>query len=155
MFAWFNDNVSVVFSNGIRRCKAPTWITRGRRRRWNLLPVRVQQYRKTNHSNYLIFSDSGRWLTFCQKAWTHKEAQVVCRQLGYPNVAKVDIKLGKYNDPQVTVTANCTGQESRLDECMPSNLDGNMQLCQEAAVSCGKHCQGVLINVVTSYLEKP
>ncbi|XP_071844631.1 uncharacterized protein [Apostichopus japonicus] len=67
----------------------------------------------------------GRWGSVCSDYWDINDAQVACRQLGYPGA--VEIKRGDYYgegwDPVLMDDVQCTGEEETLSDC-PRNPPG-------------------------------
>ncbi|XP_073690422.1 galectin-3-binding protein A-like [Garra rufa] len=65
-----------------------------------------------------IYHD-GQWGTVCDDGWDLAEAQVVCRQLGFPGVISVT-PGGQYGEGSGKIwldDMNCKGSESSLSEC--------------------------------------
>ena len=60
----------------------------------------------------------GFWGALCSVAWDLKDADVVCRQLGYPG-ALADTGHGEFGSitPVWVTTVACQGNETRLDPC--------------------------------------
>ncbi|XP_042587302.1 galectin-3-binding protein A-like [Cyprinus carpio] len=61
----------------------------------------------------------GQWGTVCDDGWDLAEAQVVCRQLGFPG-AKSFMPGGRYGEGSGSIwldDMNCKGSESSLSEC--------------------------------------
>ncbi|XP_067280224.1 galectin-3-binding protein B-like [Pseudorasbora parva] len=65
-----------------------------------------------------IYHD-GQWGTICDDGWDLAEAQVVCRQLGFPGAISVTPggQYGEGSGPIWLDDMNCKGSESSLSEC--------------------------------------
>uniref|UniRef100_A0A671RY93 Soluble scavenger receptor cysteine-rich domain-containing protein SSC5D n=1 Tax=Sinocyclocheilus anshuiensis TaxID=1608454 RepID=A0A671RY93_9TELE len=61
----------------------------------------------------------GQWGTVCDDGWELAEAQVVCRQLGFPGAISVKPggQYGEGSGPIWLDDMNCKGSESSLSEC--------------------------------------
>ncbi|XP_016398909.1 galectin-3-binding protein A-like [Sinocyclocheilus rhinocerous] len=61
----------------------------------------------------------GQWGTVCDDGWELAEAQVVCRQLGFPGAISVTTggQYGEGSGPIWLDDMNCKGSESSLSEC--------------------------------------
>ncbi|XP_071492312.1 scavenger receptor cysteine-rich domain-containing protein DMBT1-like [Diadema antillarum] len=62
----------------------------------------------------------GAWATVCDDGWDYNEAQVVCRQLGYPTVNAEAISRGYYGrgrGPILLGNVDCNGWEPSLTNC--------------------------------------
>ncbi|XP_056310264.1 galectin-3-binding protein A [Danio aesculapii] len=61
----------------------------------------------------------GQWGTVCDDGWDLAEAQVVCRQLGFPGAVSVASggQYGEGSGPVWLDDMNCMGSESILSEC--------------------------------------
>ncbi|PIK36335.1 putative deleted in malignant brain tumors 1 protein-like [Apostichopus japonicus] len=62
---------------------------------------------------------NGQWARVCIPEWTPENAKVVCRQLGYENVAQyLSYSLFGHDDlPVLLDKVLCTGAEARLKDC--------------------------------------
>ena len=98
----------------------------------------------------------GIWGTVCQDYFGEEEAKVVCRMLGFPparrNIrgqlginAKVYNNLTDYHDTgPIWINLDkeeheCSGDESHLEQCKPSNLWEHDYTCnhtEDVAVTC-------------------
>ncbi|XP_071507739.1 neurotrypsin-like [Diadema antillarum] len=63
-----------------------------------------------------IYYDN-EWGTVCNDLWDLSNAEVVCRQLGFPDVVDHDYYFGSGDDPVHLDDVDCLGDESRLAEC--------------------------------------
>ncbi|KAG1928705.1 BTB/POZ domain-containing protein 17-like [Pimephales promelas] len=65
-----------------------------------------------------IYHD-GQWGTVCDDGWDLAEAQVVCRQMGFPGAISVTPggQYGEGSGPIWLDDMNCSGSESLLSEC--------------------------------------
>ncbi|KAK7174154.1 hypothetical protein R3I93_001364 [Phoxinus phoxinus] len=61
----------------------------------------------------------GQWGTVCDDGWDVAEAQVVCRQMGFPGAISVTSggQYGEGSGPVWLDDMNCEGSESSLSEC--------------------------------------
>jgi hypothetical protein len=80
------------------------------------------------------------WGTVCDDAWGTPDAQVACRQLGFPNTGAVALTLGRVPDGTGQIwldNVNCRGTETRLIDC-PANPLGshNCVHAEDAGVMC-------------------
>ncbi|XP_071951750.1 scavenger receptor cysteine-rich type 1 protein M130-like [Antedon mediterranea] len=82
---------------------------------------------------------SGEWGTVCDDSWGILDAQVVCRQLGYPNVVSAPCRAmyGQGTGDIVMNNVDCSGQETQLVECPRNSL--NLDICghhKDASAVC-------------------
>ncbi|XP_038076898.1 deleted in malignant brain tumors 1 protein-like [Patiria miniata] len=63
--------------------------------------------------------NNGQWGTVCRDGWSFFDALVVCKQLGFPWLAKYGWKhdAGNGTGPVWLSNVRCNGSETRLDEC--------------------------------------
>ena len=85
-----------------------------------------------------LFHD-GHWGTVCDDYWDIKDAQVVCRQLGFENavVAQKFAIFGEGNGHIWLDNVHCVGNESSIENC-PHNgwNDHNCGHHEDASVVC-------------------
>ncbi|XP_035670254.1 deleted in malignant brain tumors 1 protein-like, partial [Branchiostoma floridae] len=65
-----------------------------------------------------VFSE-GQWGTVCDDVWGQEDAEVVCRQLGFPGAekAKTEASFGQGSGQIWLDDVQCSGSESRLQNC--------------------------------------
>ncbi|XP_022110413.1 uncharacterized protein LOC110989982 isoform X2 [Acanthaster planci] len=82
---------------------------------------------------------NGEWGTICGNSWDIEDAQVACRQLGFPNATSA-IKggiLGSGTGPIHLSNISCTGLEDNLEQCLHTrNPTHNCNHSQDAGVTC-------------------
>ena len=79
------------------------------------------------------------WGTVCDDYWDTADAQVVCRQLGYPTNISVPLKFGKQGTRPVLLNdVECTGNEPFLLRCRYSS-GHNCSNYQESGVRCAAY----------------
>ena len=80
----------------------------------------------------------GIWGTICDDGWDNVDATVVCQSLGYRSgIALIHNEFGDGSDPIWLDEVECTGSESRLEDC-PKN-DWGEEDCfhfEDAGVRC-------------------
>lgn len=90
----------------------------------------------------------GRWSTVCDDLWSREDAQVVCRQLGFPeseeNGLAYPVGNAKFSPGSGFIGLDqleCAGTEQNLLECPSSNLGShNCDSSEDAGVYCpGKY----------------
>ena len=79
---------------------------------------------------------SGEWQTVCDDSWDIKEAEVVCRQLGYGYavLAIHNAAFGEGSGRQWEGEWHCNGNETSLDDC--SNRNASCSHSDDASVIC-------------------
>ena len=91
------------------------------------------------------------WGTVCDDSWDTADAQVVCRQLGYPTKSTVAFKnayFGQGNGFIYMDDVRCYGTESSLFSCVYySNLDCHHY--EDAGVRCGGKFSTVFLSHLT------
>ncbi|KAL1277515.1 hypothetical protein QQF64_024188 [Cirrhinus molitorella] len=80
---------------------------------------RVRLVGKLPSSGRVEIYHDGQWGTVCDDGWELAEAQVVCRQLGFPGAisATPGGQYGEGSGPIWLDDMNCKGSESSLSEC--------------------------------------
>uniref|UniRef100_A0A1X7U1B7 Deleted in malignant brain tumors 1 protein n=1 Tax=Amphimedon queenslandica TaxID=400682 RepID=A0A1X7U1B7_AMPQE len=81
---------------------------------------------------------NGEWGTACDDLWGNEEAQVVCRQLGFPHegsIAHSSATYGQGIGPIHLDDVQCTGSESSLLACSYAAID-NCGHSEDAGVQC-------------------
>ena len=76
----------------------------------------------------------------CDNAWDDTNAQVVCRQLGFPTTSATALTLGDVPDGSGPIwldNVNCVGSEGRLVDCPASSFGSNTcSHSEDAGVQC-------------------
>ncbi|XP_039523119.1 galectin-3-binding protein A-like [Pimephales promelas] len=80
---------------------------------------RVRLVGKLPSSGRVEIYHDGQWGTVCDDGWDVAEAQVVCRQMGFPGAISVSSggQYGEGSGPVWLDDMNCKGSESSLSEC--------------------------------------
>ncbi|XP_036372933.1 neurotrypsin isoform X1 [Megalops cyprinoides] len=86
----------------------------------------------------------GQWGTICDDGWTDRDADVVCRQLGYTGMAKARTMayFGEGQGPIHVDNVKCTGAERSLADCIKQPVGThNCRHTEDAGVICdyGQH----------------
>uniref|UniRef100_A0A8C1PFQ0 Neurotrypsin n=1 Tax=Cyprinus carpio TaxID=7962 RepID=A0A8C1PFQ0_CYPCA len=82
---------------------------------------------------------AGQWGTVCDDGWTDRDAEVVCRQLGYSGLAKARVMayFGEGEGPIHTDNVKCTGGEHSLIDCIKQPFGThNCRHSEDAGVIC-------------------
>jgi hypothetical protein len=89
----------------------------------------------------------GRWGTVCHNSWDYRDAEVVCRQLGFGSTGAVAYTGSHYGPGMGPVLLNnlgCTGVESNLTDCSHSAFGVVSSACRthlyDASVFCPTEC---------------
>ncbi|KAG9337093.1 hypothetical protein JZ751_029761 [Albula glossodonta] len=87
---------------------------------------------------------NGQWGTICDDGWTDRDADVVCRQLGYTGVSKARTMayFGEGEGPIHVDNVKCTGSERSLADCIKQPIGThNCRHTEDAGVICnyGQH----------------
>ena len=82
----------------------------------------------------------GFWHAVCSIGWDKHDADVVCRQLEFPE-AVVDVGHGQFSSgskPMLLTSVRCQGNETSLDECVSAGweLETDCQKRYGAGVIC-------------------
>ena len=82
---------------------------------------------------------SGTWGTVCDNEWDLKDANIVCRQLGYGK-AVTALKAAAFGRGQGKIwmtNVRCTGNESSITQCAHIGLEkGNCSHSNDAGAVC-------------------
>ncbi|EDO36910.1 predicted protein, partial [Nematostella vectensis] len=100
--------------------------------------LRLRDGRHPNEGRVEI-KHNGRWGTVCDDLWDIKDADVVCRELGYPGAlsAQGGATWGIGAGSIWLDNLECTGNESRLVYCPHNGLGiENCQHSEDAGVVC-------------------
>ena len=82
---------------------------------------------------------NGRWGTVCDDHWTMNEANVVCRQLGYPGARQAlrSAAYGEGSGPIWMDDVHCQGREAFLTHCRSNDWENhNCNHREDASVKC-------------------
>ena len=93
----------------------------------------------------VVIRHKGIWGTICDERFGDNEAKVVCRMLGFPtaNAKVLNTYTDYHNKGPIWIAlkeeADCTGNESHLDQCKQSHLwehDYNCNHSEDVVVTC-------------------
>ena len=100
---------------------------------------------------------NGAWGTVCDDFWDDNDAEVVCRQLGFPaDIVKsyIEAYFGGGSGAIFLDDVKCSGYEEYLSQC--PHAGWGIENCihdEDAGVSCGELCIQVYHIKVTSISE--
>ena len=79
---------------------------------------------------------NNQWRTVCDDHWDTADAQVVCRQLGYPTNNATAFHNARFGQGNIYMDdVSCVGNESFLFDCK-YNSDHNCYNYEDAGVRC-------------------
>ena len=81
----------------------------------------------------------GLWGTVCHNGWIIEDANVICRQLGYPSASQAwrYAHFGEGSGPILLDDVGCNGDESNIDQCDHSGwFNNNCRHNYDAGVTC-------------------
>lgn len=102
--------------------------------------IRLLGGRNGHEGRVEVFVD-GEWGSVCDDSWGLQDAQVVCRQLGFPGAlaAVSNAHFGQSQDPTHLDDVECTGLENNLLECFHTSREKeNCAHAEDAGVVCQK-----------------
>ena len=91
------------------------------------------------HEGRVEVYHNGTWGTVCGDGWDLRDAMVVCRQLGYFNVAAAlgSASFGPGSGPIFLSNLSCSGNESHITACPNhGSADLNCTHSEDAGVIC-------------------
>ncbi|XP_038052381.1 uncharacterized protein LOC119725091 [Patiria miniata] len=106
----------------------------------NLVPVRLTNGSFPYEGRLEIYHD-GQWGTVCHDGWSIEDANVICRQLGYPpsSHAWSGAHFGQGSGPILLSNVACNGTESNIDLCEHSGwFNHSCSHAEDAGVTCGE-----------------
>lgn len=81
----------------------------------------------------------GMWGTICDDMWDYRDAQVVCRQLGFP-YAVAALSSSVFGEGEGAIwmdNVECNGTEKHIGECRRTPLDNiNCVHSEDAGIMC-------------------
>ena len=87
---------------------------------------------------------SDEWSTVCDDLWDVNDAQVACRQLGYPTDRATAYRFAHFGQGTGEILLDnlgCTGTENSLFDCQKNGFGNqNCQHSQDAGISCPSKC---------------
>ena len=104
--------------------------------------VRLSNGRVPSQGRVEVLWD-GHWGTVCDESWDDKDAEVVCRQLGYSGGVIVDPEEFGYGCGQIWLNdVECQGNEATLAACEHPPLGVNdCSHEHDAGVWCSKYTE--------------
>jgi hypothetical protein len=111
-----------------------------------------------NEGRVEVCVNNGHWGTVCDYGWDNSDAEVVCRQLGYPSegaMAYGGAHFGSGTGLIVLEDLSCTGNENSIFECdftthLCSHNDDSGVLCQPSNYLLYTLCFSLNINLEPS-----
>ena len=94
-----------------------------------------------NHTGRVEIWKHGEWGTICDNNWDLEDANVVCRQLGYPGALQAleDAAFGPGRGRIWLSNLQCNGSEKKLMQCVQKPYK-HCSHSQDAAVICKSRC---------------
>ena len=80
---------------------------------------------KLSHMGRVEIKQHGFWHAVCSIGWDKHDADVVCRQLGFPE-AVVEVGHGQFGSgsgPMWLTSVGCQGNETSLDKCVSAEWE--------------------------------
>ncbi|XP_053891794.1 neurotrypsin-like isoform X2 [Malaclemys terrapin pileata] len=109
-------------------------------------PLRLAGGKESFEGRVEVYHD-GRWGTICDDQWDDRDAEVVCRQLGFSGTPKALswAHYGQGSGPILLDEVECSGNELSLDQCKKNNWgQQNCDHIEDAGVSCDPFTEGTV-----------
>ncbi|XP_030425412.1 neurotrypsin-like [Gopherus evgoodei] len=109
-------------------------------------PLRLVGGKESFEGRVEVYHD-GKWGTICDDQWDDRDAEVVCRQLGFSGTAKALswAHYGQGSGPILLDEVECSGNELSLDQCKKNNWgQQNCDHIEDAGVSCDPFTEGMV-----------
>ncbi|XP_078613732.1 neurotrypsin-like [Branchiostoma floridae x Branchiostoma japonicum] len=104
------------------------------------IPVRLAGADSNDHQGRVEVFYDGQWGTICDDSWGIEEANVVCRQLGFPQAKEATTSASSRDAGTGTIwldDVNCLGNETSLSQCAHRDWgDHNCKHEEDAGVVC-------------------
>ncbi|XP_038072278.1 uncharacterized protein LOC119740886 isoform X2 [Patiria miniata] len=100
--------------------------------------IRLADGNIENAGRVEVFVNS-EWGTVCDDSWGLQDAQVACRQLGFPGAIEATQggSFGSGSDPIHLVDVACTGSENNLESCPHGGIGvNNCTHSEDAGITC-------------------
>ena len=91
----------------------------------------------------------GYWGTICDRGWDSRDADVVCRLLGFNTFGAIPRRysqLGRGTGPVVLNSVSCYGNESNILDCHHSTI---YSYCSTHYYDSGVECVGMPISLLS------
>ena len=104
------------------------------------VPVRLVNGNTPNEGRVEI-NYRGRWGTICDSSWSIREANVICRQLGFPSASQAwrNAHFGRGAGQILLADVACDGLEASIDQCDHIGWYNNFYYCShhhDVGVTC-------------------
>ncbi|XP_074815983.1 neurotrypsin-like isoform X2 [Natator depressus] len=109
-------------------------------------PLRLAGGKESFEGRVEVYHD-GKWGTICDDQWDDRDAEVVCRQLGFSGTPKALswAHYGQGSGPILLDEVECSGNELSLDQCKKNNWgQQNCDHIEDAGVSCDPFTEGTV-----------
>ncbi|KAG8435086.1 hypothetical protein GDO86_013154, partial [Hymenochirus boettgeri] len=109
-------------------------------------PLRLVGGKEQYEGRVEVFYE-GRWGTICDDHWDDRDAEVICRQLGFHGKPKAWVwaQYGRGSGPILLDEVECLGNETSLDSCKKSKWgQHNCDHIEDAGVSCDPFTDGAI-----------
>ncbi|XP_048714637.2 neurotrypsin-like isoform X2 [Caretta caretta] len=109
-------------------------------------PLRLAGGKESFAGRVEVYHD-GKWGTICDDQWDDRDAEVVCRQLGFSGTPKAFswAHYGQGSGPILLDEVECSGNELSLDQCKKNNWgQQNCDHIEDAGVSCDPFTEGTV-----------
>ena len=89
----------------------------------------------------VFIKPNNTWGTVCDDRWDDRDAQVVCRQLGFGDAGSAMLRYQPQASMRVPIwldEVNCDGHEAKLIECEHNGIESHdCSHSEDAGVTCG------------------
>uniref|UniRef100_A0A670HU34 Neurotrypsin n=1 Tax=Podarcis muralis TaxID=64176 RepID=A0A670HU34_PODMU len=109
-------------------------------------PLRLVGGKKSFEGRVEVYH-GGLWGTICDDQWDDKDAEVICRQLGFSGSPKAVswAQFGQGLGPILLDEVECSGNELSLDQCKKSSWEEhNCDHIEDAGVICDPFAEGTI-----------